>query len=279
MLIFPKSLSAMETWAGFCPILHLSLAIWLVIAAQAPQNTKAEITCASCVSPVQLHRDKLQPLTRTPRAEEVDTLQNTRVEFRELGFTQQNTGVDVEYGTGDSVEAPQFLYYANLDKVHTSETSPRSSRESRRSIDEPEKGEDGANRRAKRSVSGFAEFGDASALEEDRGSVFDGHRQGRSDSRWNREDGRANKRQDEQKLISNTFALTGDSAHNHAVVYWSGQNSSVSNLGFRFCFFQHFNSAMAHSLHEHTESALCRCAWAVNRCTGIYRCAPARQAP
>lgn len=233
MLIFPKSLSAMETWAGFCPILHLSLAIWLMIAAQAPQNAKAEITCASCASPVQLHRDKLQPLTRT-RAEEADTLQNIRVEFRELGFTEQNTGVDVEYGTGDSVEAPQFLHHASLDKVHTSETSPRSSRESHRSIDESEKGEDGATRRAKRSMSGFAELGDAGALDEDRGSVFDGHRQGRSDSRWNREDGRANKRHDEQKLISNTFALTGDSAHNHAVVYWSGQNTSVSNLGLRF---------------------------------------------
>lgn len=242
----------METWAGFCPILHLSLAIWLMIAVQAPQNANAEITCASCASPAQLHRDKLQPLTRTPRAEEADTLQNIRVEFRELGFTEKNSGVDVEYGTSDSVEVPQFLYHASLDKVPASETSPPSSRQSRRSIDESEKGEDGANRRAKRSVTGFAGFGDAGAPEEKWGSVFDGHPQGRSDSRWNREEGRANKRQDEQKLISNTFALTGDSAHNHAVVYWSGQNSSVSNLGFRFCFFQHFNSAMAHSLHEHT---------------------------
>lgn len=206
-----------------------------MIAGQAPQNAKAEITCASCASPVQLHRDKLEPLTRTPLAEDADTLENIRVEFRELGFTEQNTGVDVEYGTGDSVEAPQFLHHARLDKVHISETSPSSSRESRRRIDESEKGEGDANRRAKRSVSGFAEFSDAGALEEDRG--FGRHRQGRSDSRWNREDGRANKRQDEQKLISNTFALTGDSAHNHAVVYWSGQNSSVSDLGFRFCFF------------------------------------------
>lgn len=237
MLIFSKSLSAMETWAGFCPILHLSLAIWLMITAQAPQNAQAEISCASCASPVQLHRDKLQPLTRTQRAKEADTLQNIRVEFGELGFTEQNAGVDVDYGTGGSVEAPQFLRQASLDKVHASETSPRSGRKSRRSMDASEKGEDGANRRAERSVSGFPEFGDAGALEEDRGSVFDGHRQGRSDSRWNREDGRANKRQDEQKLTSNTFALTGDSAHNHAVVYWSGQNSSVSNLGFRCVFF------------------------------------------
>lgn len=240
MLIVPKSLSAMETWAGFCPILHLSLAIWLMLAAHAPQNAQAEITCASCASPVQLHRDKLQPLTRTPRPEEADTLQNIRVEFRELGYTERNTGVDVEYGTGDSVEAPHFLQHARLDKVDTNESSPRPSGENHRSIDESEKDEDGAVRRRKRSASDFAGFGDRDALGEDRDSVLYGHRQGRSDPRWNREDGRANKRQDEQKLVSNTFALTGDSAHNHAVVYWSGHNSSVSNPGFLFYFSQHF---------------------------------------
>ncbi|XP_062390087.1 VPS10 domain-containing receptor SorCS1-like [Sardina pilchardus] len=37
----------------------------------------------------------------------------------------------------------------------------------------------------------------------------------------------ANSRQDELKLTSSTFALTGDSAHNQAMVHWSGQNSSV----------------------------------------------------
>lgn len=262
----------METWAGFCPILHLSLAIWLMIAAHAPQNAKAEITCASCASPIQLHSDKLQPLTRTLQAEEEDTLRNIRVEFRELGFTEQNAGVDVEYGTGGSAEAPHFLQNASLDKVHPNATSAPSSTDKRPG--ESERGEDGAVQRAKRSVSDFAQFGDAGALEEDRGSVLDGHRQGRSDSKWNREDGRANKRPDERKLISNTFSLTGDSAHNHAVVYWSGQNSSVSNPGLVFYFTQHLNSTWTH-----TQSTLCRCAPAVNRCVRLCGCAPARPAP
>uniref|UniRef100_A0A3Q3DQF0 Sortilin N-terminal domain-containing protein n=1 Tax=Hippocampus comes TaxID=109280 RepID=A0A3Q3DQF0_HIPCM len=65
---------------------------------------------------------------------------------------------------------------------------------------------------------------------EERGSLLDGLRSSgpsRAELRKNRDDGRGNKQQDEPKITSGTFALTGDSAHNHAVVYWSGQNSSV----------------------------------------------------
>ncbi|KAJ8416001.1 hypothetical protein AAFF_G00380230 [Aldrovandia affinis] len=51
----------------------------------------------------------------------------------------------------------------------------------------------------------------------------------RSELRWNSEDRRtASSRQDDLKLTSSTFALAGDSAHNQAMVHWSGQNSSVS---------------------------------------------------
>lgn len=64
---------------------------------------------------------------------------------------------------------------------------------------------------------------------EDWGSLFDGHKQGRSGLGWNRGEAGGNNRRDEPKLIGTTFSLSGDSAHNHAVVYWSGQNSSVSN--------------------------------------------------
>ncbi|XP_056109516.1 VPS10 domain-containing receptor SorCS1 isoform X3 [Rhinichthys klamathensis goyatoka] len=50
----------------------------------------------------------------------------------------------------------------------------------------------------------------------------------RSELRWSREERRtATSRQEELKLTSSTFALTGDSAHNQAMVHWSGQNSSV----------------------------------------------------
>ncbi|XP_041839240.1 VPS10 domain-containing receptor SorCS1 isoform X3 [Melanotaenia boesemani] len=50
----------------------------------------------------------------------------------------------------------------------------------------------------------------------------------RSELRWSGEERRsAGTRQEEPKLNSSTFALTGDSSHNQAMVHWSGQNSSV----------------------------------------------------
>lgn len=213
-----------------------------MIAAHTLKNTKAEITCASCPSPLQLHLEELQLGMRTQPTEEPGTLKDIRVEFWELGVTDQNTGVDGEHKTGGSVkDVSQFSQYASLDGVSANEDAPRSSIESHRGSDEvleSEMRENDALRRAKRSPAEFAEFGengwtgiDAGAPEE-RGSLLDGHRQGRSEFRWNRDEGRGNNRQDEPKLSSSTFALTGDSAHNHAVVYWSGQNSSVSNHEF-----------------------------------------------
>lgn len=240
----PKSLSAMETWAGFCPGLHLSLGIWVMIAAHTLQNVKAEITCASCPSPVQLHLEELQLGMRTDPTEEPSPLKNIRVEFRELGLGNQNIGVDDHHETGVSAEdAPQFPQDVSLDGVTrkndagSSEKSHRGSEKER----DPELGEDAALRRARRSGPEFAEFSESgrsgfnAATSEDRGSLLEGHKQGRSEYRWNRDEGRGNNRQDEPKLTSSTFSLTGDSAHNHAVVYWSGQNSSVSTtLAFLF---------------------------------------------
>ena len=56
-----------------------------------------------------------------------------------------------------------------------------------------------------------------------------------SELQWNsKEDTSSLSGQTEFKLTSTSFALTGDSAHNQAMVHWSGPNSSVSMMGCSF---------------------------------------------
>ncbi|XP_054634331.1 VPS10 domain-containing receptor SorCS1-like isoform X2 [Dunckerocampus dactyliophorus] len=60
------------------------------------------------------------------------------------------------------------------------------------------------------------------------GHPASGSRETRSELRWRGEERRVGgSSQDELKLNSSTFALTGDSSHNQAMVHWSGHNSSV----------------------------------------------------
>ncbi|XP_035256981.1 VPS10 domain-containing receptor SorCS1-like isoform X2 [Anguilla anguilla] len=62
----------------------------------------------------------------------------------------------------------------------------------------------------------------------ERSTSLAGRRFTRSAFRGSSEESRTtHSRPDELKLTSSTFALTGDSAHNQAMVHWSGQNSSV----------------------------------------------------
>lgn len=219
-----------------------------MIAALTLQNAKAEIICASCSSPVQLHLENSQLGIRTDLTEEASTLKDIRGELKELEDTDHNTGVDGDHKTGVSGDAPLFFQDVSLDRVTTKEDPSGSSRESHsgsvRRGRKPEMDEDATLRREKRSGPEFVELresrwagrtGMEAGAPENRGSLLDGQKQGMSDFRWSRDEERGNTRQDDAKITSSTFALTGDSAHNHAVVYWSGQNSSVSNHALVLC--------------------------------------------
>lgn len=205
----------METRAASCPGSRLlSLGIWLMVAARTVPHAEAEISCASCPSPVQLHREEIQlgvGANWGPAG-----LRSIRAEFREVVISSLEAGLDRDRGreAGDSKE----------DAFQRDEVPG-----------ERGGGQGAALRRARRSGPELEPFGDSGwtgGTGVDPGSQADGQRS----VRWNREDGRGINRQDEAKLSSSTFALTGDSAHNHAVVYWSGQNSSVS-----------LNSSFSHS--------------------------------
>ncbi|XP_065327223.1 VPS10 domain-containing receptor SorCS1 isoform X1 [Pelmatolapia mariae] len=90
---------------------------------------------------------------------------------------------------------------------------------------------EGVRRRARRNSHGDKVGSPRSAQNQDRGEATGtvaGRRVTRSELRWSGEERRAaGPRQEELKLNSSTFALTGDSSHNQAMVHWSGQNSSV----------------------------------------------------
>eukprot|EP00064_Thunnus_orientalis_P008549 superscaffoldBa00001025_g8572 len=88
-------------------------------------------------------------------------------------------------------------------------------------------------RRARRNSDDSKVRSPGSAQSQDPGESISsaaGRRVTRSELRWSGEERRAAGKQEELKLNSSTFALTGDSSHNQAMVHWSGQNSSVSDL-------------------------------------------------
>ncbi|KAJ8001886.1 hypothetical protein DPEC_G00174060 [Dallia pectoralis] len=236
-------------WAGFCSGSCLTMCAWLIlITAHTQIHVQSTITCASCPSPVRLHLEELQPDTGARTAagpiQGSGALKQVLLEYEPLGEYKPNTGV-----LNDRLQAGIFQdEVRSTDDGGTSKVAREDSTGSSErgdhyrgdyntgsySLRQPEAG-DAALRRLKRSGPGFSESPRTGVVRESSdemrspGPLLDGHRPGRSEFKWNRDEGRGTPG-DDLKLPSTTFALTGDSAHNHAVVYWSGQNSSVSGF-------------------------------------------------
>lgn len=243
----------METGTGLFHVFNLILSIWFILSANIVITTRADISCMSCPSPVRVTRKDVHLDKRTVLAGAGNPLTHSRPESRVFS---KNIGVFTEQAGTSPLDVAKFEKILERHGVNNKVFSEDSVTAS--TIKEFDKGKpaisnggfefdkvekgDATFFRAKRSgpepfeftesawsSEGDRMFSDSSTERKIPGPLLDEQRL-RSEPRWNRDDAKvSNSKQDEPKLTSSTFALTGDSAHNHAVVYWSGQNSSVSH--------------------------------------------------
>ncbi|XP_074542340.1 VPS10 domain-containing receptor SorCS1 isoform X2 [Halichoeres trimaculatus] len=237
----------MERKVRFLPKWH-SLALWfplLMMLCFFFKDTEAEITCKSCqrgnksrVQELLLRYDTNESATgfKGEVLVEGDGAGGTESQQRQLrcasGFAdcapdQAKSGeptlgrnTDNLREKGENVEGG----FANL-KVFNVKISDQ-----RESSDSGSASETRYRKRTRRNSRDSEAESSNSARSEDPGegtSSAAGRRVARADLRWSGEERRAGARQEELKLNSTMFALTGDSSHNQAMVHWSGQNSSV----------------------------------------------------
>nr|XP_055027995.1 VPS10 domain-containing receptor SorCS3 isoform X1 [Misgurnus anguillicaudatus] len=181
------------------------------LCALVPLPASADITCASCSSPIKIRgNEALTQVTQTiivNRQFESVTV-GSALKSRIWGldrpqlFTEANRGSPGRQNTENAhlssvVQASPTK--ENDGKVYSTVSS-------------------GGSRKVKRSVFSSEHEKSVNGAPAPR---FDFRRTGGADST-----GRSPK-QNEPHLVTSTFALSGDSAHNQAMVLWSGHNSSV----------------------------------------------------
>ncbi|CDQ58266.1 unnamed protein product [Oncorhynchus mykiss] len=226
------------TVPGCCSYCYIAMWMWLFTLTSTLDLIKTEIRCIpSCQLPVikpaprELSEVVFDPFGKVPEGEIVGLAEKSPLRKSEQHFANKSDSRGFEKRQSrEKLSSSEELYQhqsgsgiyipsATLNKVSVNNTRHNKincfGRENRLKRRELSKNKVGASfrsrgRRRKRSFQ----------TAESRATW--------SGFRWNSEDASTPGQHDELKLISSTFALTGDSAHNQAMVHSSGQNSSVS---------------------------------------------------
>lgn len=241
----------MEREVIFCPKWHSALWFLLLMILCFSCATKAEITCRSCQQ-----GNKWRGQELLLKFEPSESAPGLRGEVFGLGAGTGAASAEsrrLRCAEGSDECAPERAKYAeprmkrntgNLqENGETGESEFANMKVSGVKMGDQPKSSGGAASTSAASYRGRARRNSddeekvrrpGSAQSPNTGEVVSsvaGRRATRSELRWSGEERRAAApRQEELKLNSSMFALTGDSSHNQAMVHWSGQNSSVSEF-------------------------------------------------